>query len=646
MTICFFIIVADILDFTLLLFVGPSFSYEQSRLCGDMIGGGQQPNPCNHELFVDATNESSNLSPQEYLETSRRGGDTSYIDQKNGIDPYNTFQTINNNIQGGNDHEHDHHHDTPMSRNDNQNMEVKTKGGICPESSSLVKQKITNAFRQIPAVALIAMFHLMIGVPFGVSYFPIGWKEEQIGQYQTLSNNNDGFDHKTSNHDDINTSIIDGPFPIQGKNSLGIRMFLFSTIIGQIIFTFQSGFRNVIGLNMVENVPFCQALATITIQNCGYGIEASLSTLFVMFGLSSIIVGIVFYILGKFELGRIIYFFPSHVLVGLIAGIGIFIFKTGIEVTIDTVFSVEVISTHFHLLLVVLIFELLLRLLERLNVKYGENGKPIFSLLSPIYFCSITPIFYLALRIGGFSINDAESKGYFFPSLVDECDGNHCGEGSSSSAIMLFLNDTVLNKNIFAMWKVVDFSNVSWVAIRDSIPTLISITIFSLIHVPINVPAFAVSTNSEYDMNKELIAHEYSNCLSGCFGGLQNYMAYTQSILYDRSGGYGKPSGIAVAIVTSMLFLIGPEIASYIPRCMAGTLLVHVGIDLFLEGVYDTLGKFERLEYAGIWLIAIVMTFFGMDAAMIVGKRFECVESICLSFFAIGHTTSLFKNFE
>ena len=52
---------------------------------------------------------------------------------------------------------------------------------------------------------------------------------------------------------------------------------------------------------------------------------------------------------------------------------------------------------------------------------------------------------------------------------------------------------------------------------------------------------------------------------------------------------------------------------------MAGTLLVHVGIDLFLEGVYDTMGKFEWLEYAGIWLIALVMTFAGMNATMIVG---------------------------
>lgn len=43
------------------------------------------------------------------------------------------------------------------------------------------------------------------------------------------------------------------------------------------------------------------------------------------------------------------------------------------------------------------------------------------------------------------------------------------------------------------------------------------------------------------------------------------------------------------------LFFIGPLVASKIPRCMAGTLLVHVGVDLFLEGTYDTYGKFERL---------------------------------------------------
>lgn len=476
-------------------------------------------------------------------------------------------------------------------------------------------QKINNVLHQIPSVALIAMFHLMIGIPFGVSYFPIGWKEEGEVYTPSYNSTNTGNDHD---------SFVRGPFPIKGKNALGIRMFLFSTIIGQLIFTFQSGFKNPIGLQMVENVPFCQALAAITIKHCGYGLEA-LSTLFVMFGFSSIIVGVVFFTLGKFQLGRVIYFFPSHVLVGLIAGIGVFICKTGVEVTINAVFTFQSLMAHYQLLVIVLIFELLLRLLETFNTMFGKNGKPYFSLLSPIYFCSITPIFYLCLWLLGVSVDDAEKYGYFFPSLNPNpnCDGSDSCTTADSSfvALMSFMKSTVMNEDIFDMWKVIDFKNISWVAIRDSIPTLIAITIFSLIHVPINIPAFAVSTQSEYDMNQELIAHGYSNCIAGCFGGLANYMAYTQSILYDRSGGYGKLSGVAVAIVTGMLYFIGPSIASYIPRAMAGTLLVHVGIDLFLEGVYDTRGKFERLEYAGIWLIALVMTFFGMDAAMIAGKK-------------------------
>jgi sulfate permease, SulP family len=88
---------------------------------------------------------------------------------------------------------------------------------------------------------------------------------------------------------------------------------------------------------------------------------------------------------------------------------------------------------------------------------------------------------------------------------------------------------------------------------------------------------------------------------------------------YDKSGGTGRISGMAVAAVTGCLFFVGPALATYVPRCMAGTLLLHVGIDLFLEGVYDSIQKFDWLEYCGIWLIVFVMTLSGMEAAMIAG---------------------------
>ena len=443
----------------------------------------------------------------------------------------------------------------------------------------------TQVASQIPAIVLITIFHLMIGIPFGVSYFPIGW---------------DTSSHISTTDYHMDSDGIQGTFPLSDKEALGIRMFLFSTIIGQLIFTVQSGFDSPIGLQMVENVPFCHALSRIVIHHQGYGVDA-LSTILVLFGLSSIMVGIVFYILGKLKLGRIIYYFPNHVLVGCIGGIGIFIAKTGCEVTTNAVISWQSIIGNVHQLIPLLFFEMLLRLLQRILV--DRDGKAIFPLLAPIYFCMITPMFYLILWICRVDMQYANEAGFFFPSLLD----------TTSSQSSMF------GSQLLDMWSVIDFKSISWPAVWDAVPTMIALTLFSLIHVPINIPAFAVSTDTVADMNKELIAHGYSNILSGLCGGLQNYFAYTQSVLYHRSGGHGKSSGMAVAACTTGLFVFGPLMTSYIPRCMAGTLLLHVGIDLFLEGVYDSIGKFDYVEYAGIWLITIVMTTLGMEAAMIAG---------------------------
>src|SRR5210317_2305731 len=36
--------------------------------------------------------------------------------------------------------------------------------------------KVERAASQLPAIALVTLFHLMVGIPFGVSYFPVGWR--------------------------------------------------------------------------------------------------------------------------------------------------------------------------------------------------------------------------------------------------------------------------------------------------------------------------------------------------------------------------------------------------------------------------------------------------------------------------------------
>ena len=189
---------------------------------------------------------------------------------------------------------------------------------------------------------ILGIFHLMVGIPFGVSYFPMYWVSSHQGDSDASAT---GSIEDDGNHEE-------GRFPIPGKEALGIRMFLFSTLIGQIVFAYFSGFKNPIGLQMVENIGFTKELAAIAISHQGFGLDA-LSTVMVMYAIASVLVGVVFFLLGKFEMGKIVYFFPTHVLIGLIGGIGILLCKTGMENTLADTVSISAMIEGWNLWVIV-----------------------------------------------------------------------------------------------------------------------------------------------------------------------------------------------------------------------------------------------------------------------------------------------------
>ena len=135
-------------------------------------------------------------------------------------------------------------------------------------------------------------------------------------------------------------------------------------------------------------------------------------------------------------------------------------------------------------------------------------------------------------------------------------------------------------------------------------------------HVPINIPSLSMSTHRDVDINKELIAHGYSNFISGIFGGLQNYLCYCNSLLYFKCKGGGKISGYMISLITAVFFFLGPSAVAYMPRVMPGCLLLHVGMDLTAEALLDSWSSFDALEYGCIVAITTVMTFKGMTAGL------------------------------
>ena len=132
----------------------------------------------------------------------------------------------------------------------------------------------------------------------------------------------------------------------------------------------------------------------------------------------------------------------------------------------------------------------------------------------------------------------------------------------------------------------------------DTIPAMFALTFFGVLHVPINVPALGISTGEDnLNVDRELMAHGVTNALSGFLGSIQNYLVYTNSLLFIDSGGNSRLAGVMLAIATGGILVIGPVIIGFIPVMVVGALIFMLGIELMEEALVDTWGKLHRLEY-------------------------------------------------
>lgn len=78
---------------------------------------------------------------------------------------------------------------------------------------------------------------------------------------------------------------------------------------------------------------------------------------------------------------------------------------------------------------------------------------------------------------------------------------------------------------------------------------------------------------------------------------LQNYLVYTNTVLFVGSGGNSRIAGIVLAIATFGILVIGPVIVGYIPIMVVGALIFYLGASLMKEGLLDPWRKVHRLEY-------------------------------------------------
>ncbi|KAL4953916.1 sulfate transporter family-domain-containing protein [Aspergillus filifer] len=386
----------------------------------------------------------------------------------------------------------------------------------------------------------------------------------------------------------------------------GISMFYVSTIIAQLVFSCGGSiFRGGIGSEMIEVVPFFHQMAFTILARVGEDNPQSvLATTILAFSASSILTGLVFFLMGTCKIGSLIGFFPRHILIGCIGGVGFFLILTGLEVSArlpgSFEFNIPTMQKLFNVATVPLWITPLALAIGLLVLKRFVRS----NYLVGAYFILVALFFYIAKFIAHLPMLSLRNSGWVF-------------DAPSSS------------NPWYHFYTLYDFSAVDWAAFADTIPAMFALTFFGILHVPINVPALGISTGEDnLNVDRELIAHGVTNALSGFAGSIQNYLVYTNSLMFIDSGGNSRLAGIMLAIATAGIMVVGPVIVGFIPVMVVGALIFLLGIELMEEALVDTWGKLHRHEYLTVVIIVATMGIWDFVAGILVGIILACLSFV------------------
>ncbi|GAV53049.1 hypothetical protein ZYGR_0AI03310 [Zygosaccharomyces rouxii] len=384
--------------------------------------------------------------------------------------------------------------------------------------------------------------------------------------------------------------------------STGLSMFYISTIISQCLYSGGlSSFTSGIGSEMIEVTPFFHTMA-FAIRDAIPGQDDDIITTTIFcYAISSVVTGITFYLLGKLRLGKIVGFFPRHILIGCIGGVGYFLLITGLGVT-TRLAKIEYTWDFFKKLFLDtdILWKWLLPVLLTILLVNTQRCFQNSLVLPSFYIATLILFHFIVAIIPSISLDQLRDSGWIFPAASSK-------------------------DRWFDHYKLFDLHKVHWNLVLAQIPTMLALTFFGILHVPINVPALAISLQMDkFDVDKELIAHGYSNFISGMVGSIQNYLVYTNSVLFIRAGADSPFAGYMLALLTFAVMVIGPVIVSFIPICIVGSLIFLLGYELLVEALWDTRGKVTNFEYITIVIIVLTMGIYDFVLGVIVGILIAC----------------------
>ncbi len=376
--------------------------------------------------------------------------------------------------------------------------------------------------------------------------------------------------------------------PISEGMGLGVGVVLLGGALLALAIALRSLLPNSIALVQETTVAIlAAAIVTMTVQTAG-DTEVKIATAIGLIGVSSIITGLLFWLVGRLKLGGMVRFLPYPVIAGFLAGSGWLLVDGAASMLTDHGIGIGFLQALGQT-------EILWRILPAVALACAMFlllGRFSHPATMPLIMIGAVAVFYIVLQVSGMSVETARALGYLPPV-------------NSSGGIEL-PTPALLGK-------------IDWWAVAMAWPSLLVVAGLSIIGLMLNITGLELALGRDLDVNAELRSSGIANMLSGGVGGPSGYVGLSMTALAQKTGATGRSAGIATAVFMLVGLFAAGSLIFQVPVFLTGGFVLFLGVELLKEWLIDTRSKMPSSEWLVIAVIVATVASVGFMEGLAVG---------------------------
>jgi SulP family sulfate permease len=341
-----------------------------------------------------------------------------------------------------------------------------------------------------------------------------------------------------------------------------------------------------------QAVVILASIASLMVTYMGENTVASsgLATMLSVMSLSSLGVAFFFWVIGHYQLTRLLELMPYPVICGFMAGIGWLLLEAGVGIAVDEPISIELLVSlkdSANLSKALLFLAGAIVLLLAVTIIRRAWALPVASL-------GLVVAFYAAVWFKGYGMQELVAQGWLF---------DISPETGGALGILQSLS----------------FSQVDTSFVLSVVPQILTIALLALLTQSMSLSALMASGSQDLDTSSEIEDMGGGNVLCAVIASPPGSTDVIASTLYEEFGASSRWMPIISSLVCVVMAVFGSAIIPWLPKLLVGSTVFLFAYQLFYEWMYENVRGFQPIDFAIVLIILGTVIFVGFMPGILVG---------------------------